>query len=330
MHAYIIRRVALIIPTLFLVTILVFLSVRFVPGTILELMAGNMPAESEIGHDAMIATLREQLGLDVPVYVQYARWLGVMPQKAGGYHGVLQGDLGKSLWTNRNIVSEITHRIPISLELGVLAIITALLIAFPIGIYSAIRQDTVGDYIGRSFAIICIAVPSFWIGTMVVVFPSVWWNWSPAMEYIPITRDLGGNLLQFLIPGVIMGMVMSGTTMRMTRTMMLEVLRQDFIKTAWSKGLRERAIVMQHALKNALIPVVTIVGLQLPVLIGGSVILEQIFVLPGIGRMMLDAIGQRDYPVISGINIVMATAILVANLAVDLTYAWLDPRIRYR
>jgi peptide/nickel transport system permease protein len=150
------------------------------------------------------------------------------------------------------------------------------------------------------------------------------------MEYVPISKDLGHNLIQFVVPGTIMGMVMSGTTMRMTRTMMLEVLRQDYIKTAWSKGLRERAVVMQHAMKNALIPVVTIVGMQLPVLIGGSVILEQIFVLPGIGRMMLDAIGQRDYPVISGINVVMATAILAVNLLVDLTYAWLDPRIRYR
>jgi peptide/nickel transport system permease protein len=330
MQTYILRRVALIIPTIVLVTILVFLSVRFVPGSILELMAGNSPAESELGHEAMIATLRAQLGLDVPVYIQYGRWLGILPQKGGGFHGILQGDLGKSLWTNRNIVSEITTRIPISLELGIIALITALLIAFPIGIYSAIRQDTGGDYIGRSFAIICIAVPSFWIGTMVVVFPSVWWNWSPAMEYIPLGKNLGGNLLQFIIPGVIMGMVMSGTTMRMTRTMMLEVLRQDYIKTAWSKGLRERAVVVQHAMKNAMIPVVTIVGLQLPVLIGGSVILEQIFVLPGIGRMMLDAIGQRDYPVISGINIMMATAILAANLVVDLTYGWLDPRIRYR
>jgi peptide/nickel transport system permease protein len=221
-------------------------------------------------------------------------------------------------------------RIPISLELGILALMTAMLIAFPIGVYSAIRQDTVGDYIGRSFAIVCIAMPSFWLGTMVVVFPSVWWEWAPAVEYVPITKDLGANLLQFLIPGAIMGMVMSGTTMRMTRTMMLEVLRQDYIKTAWAKGLRERAVVIQHAMKNAMIPVVTIVGLQLPVLIGGSVVMEQIFVLPGIGQLMINAIGQRDYPIISGINVMMASAILVVNLLVDMTYAWLDPRIRYR
>lgn len=330
MRSYILRRVALILPTLFLVTVFVFLTVRFVPGSVLELMAGDMAGESELGMQEIIRSLKAQLGLDVPIHVQYGRWLGALPQKDGTFLGLLQGDLGISLWTKRAIIGEIVSRIPISLELGILALITAMLIAFPIGIYSAIRQDTVGDYIGRSFAIVCIAVPSFWIGTMVVVFPSVWWEWAPAMEYIPITKNPGANLLQFLIPGVIMGMVMSGTTMRMTRTMMLEVLRQDYIKTAWSKGLRERAVVARHALKNALIPVVTIVGLQLPVLIGGSVVMEQIFVLPGIGQLMINAIGQRDYPIISGINVMMASAILVVNLMVDLTYAWLDPRIRYR
>jgi peptide/nickel transport system permease protein len=330
MRSYILRRVALIIPTLFLVTVFVFLTVRFVPGSVLELMAGDMAGESELGMEKIIESLKAQLGLDVPVYVQYGRWLGALPQKDGSFIGLIQGDLGISLWTKRPIVSEIVSRIPISLELGILALITALLISFPIGIYSAIRQDTVGDYIGRSFAIVCIAVPSFWLGTMVVVFPSVWWEWAPAMEYIPFTQNPGANLLQFLIPGVIMGMVMSGTTMRMTRTMMLEVLRQDYIKTAWSKGLRERAVVARHALRNALIPVVTIVGLQLPVLIGGSVVMEQIFVLPGIGQLMINAIGQRDYPIISGINVMMASAILVVNLLVDLTYGWLDPRIRYR
>jgi peptide/nickel transport system permease protein len=211
-----------------------------------------------------------------------------------------------------------------------MAMITALLVAFPIGIYSAIRQDTAGDYLGRSFAILCIAVPGFWLGTMIFVFPAKWFSWTPPVIYYPITRDLWANLGQFIIPGILMGMAMSGTTMRMTRTMMLEVLRQDYIRTAWSKGLRERVIVVRHALKNALIPVITIIGLQLPILIGGSVIMEQIFALPGMGRLMLDALSARDYPVVSGVNLVVAMVILAANLLVDLTYAWLDPRIRYR
>ena len=183
---------------------------------------------------------------------------------------------------------------------------------------------------GRTIAVLAISLPSFWIATMVIVYPAIWWNWSPSMEYIPFLQDPGGNLLQFILPAAIMGMVMSGTTMRMTRTMMLEVLRQDYIRTAWSKGLRERTIVVRHALKNALMPVVTIVGMMVPVLIGGSVILEQIFALPGVGRWVLEAINMRDYPIISGINLVIATVVLACNLLVDMTYAWMDPRIRYR
>ena len=252
---------------------------------------------------------------------------------ADGYtsmSGVFQGNLGLSLWDERPILDEIIKKIPISLELGIIAIITGLLIAFPIGIYSAIRQDSIGDYVGRSIAIFCMAVPGFWLATMVVVFPSVWWNWTPAVVYHPITENFGENIKQFIIPGFLMGMVMSGVTMRMMRTMMLEVLRQDYIRTAWAKGLRERVVVIRHALKNAMIPVITIIGLQLPVLIGGTVIMERIFNLPGMGRYMLDALSIRDYPIISGVNVMMATVILMVNLLVDLTYGWLDPRIRYR
>lgn len=320
MSTYIVRRLGLIIPTLLLVTIIVFLTVRFVPGSVIDLMTSSMAPESDLGGKSVAEYIKNILGLDVPVHVQYVRWLG----------GVFKGNLGRSLWTDRPITQDILNRLPISLELGILALFTSMLIAIPIGIYSAIRQDTSGDYIGRSIAIFCIAVPGFWLGTIVVVFPSVWWGWSPPVEYTPITRDFSANFIQFIIPSVIMGMVMSGTTMRMTRTMMLEVLRQDYIKTAWSKGLKERAIVVRHAMKNAMIPVVTIIGLQIPVLIGGSVIMEQIFNLPGIGRLLIEALNQRDYPVISGINVVMATAVLVVNLLVDVVYAYLDPRISYR
>jgi peptide/nickel transport system permease protein len=211
-----------------------------------------------------------------------------------------------------------------------MAAIIALLISIPIGVYSAIRQDTWGDYLGRTIAILAISLPSFWIATIIIVFPAIYFNWSPEMEYIPFFENPVRNLIQFIVPAAIMGMVMSGTTMRMTRTMMLEVLRQDYIRTAWSKGLKERTVIIRHALKNALIPIVTIMGMMLPILIGGSVIMEQVFSLPGIGRWTIEAIGQRDYPVISGINLVIATVILAANLMVDLTYSWIDPRIRYR
>jgi peptide/nickel transport system permease protein len=200
----------------------------------------------------------------------------------------------------------------------------------PIGIYTAIRQDTAGDYIGRSIAILAICLPSFWLATLIIVFPSIWWGWSPPVEYIPIREDVRGNIAQFLVPGLLMGMLLSGTTMRMTRTMMLEVLRQDYIRTAWSKGLAERVVVLRHALKNALIPVVSMVGLLLPVMIAGAVVIETIFSLPGVGLLLIEALNKRDYPVISGVNIMIATFVLVINLLVDLTYGWLDPRVQYR
>lgn len=316
MSGFLIRRLLLIIPTLLLVTVIVFLLIRLVPGSVIDLMATQ-----SVGDAAMnIQLVKEKLGLDVPVHVQYARWLG----------NVTQGDLGKSLWTNRAVTQVLAERLPVSLELGLMAIIVGMVIALPIGIYSAIRQDTPGDYAGRTFAILCIALPSFWLGTIVVVLPSIWWGWSPSLTYVSFVQNPLENFKLFIIPAVIMGMTMSGTTMRMTRTMMLEVLRQDYIRTAWSKGLRERTVVIRHAMKNALIPVVTIIGLQLPVLIGGSVVLEQIFALPGIGQLLIESISKRDYTVVSGINLFMAIFILIINLTVDLTYAYLDPRVRYR
>jgi peptide/nickel transport system permease protein len=330
MRAYIIRRIALIIPTLLLVSIIVFLTVRFVPGSLIDLMASQAVGESDVTPEEIAEQIRHDLGLDQPVWKQYMRWLGAWQQEDGTYSGILQGNLGKSLWSQRPILEEIVGKIPISVELGIMAITAALLIAFPIGIYSAIRQDTAGDYVGRSFAIFCMAVPGFWLATMIIVFPSVWWGWTPPMAYVPITENFGENLKQFIIPSLLMGMVMSGVTMRMTRTMMLEVLRQDYIRTAWSKGLKERVVVIRHALKNAMIPVITVIGLQLPILIGGTVIMEQIFNLPGMGRLMLDSLSRRDYTIISGINIMMATVILAGNLLTDMTYAWLDPRVRYR
>jgi peptide/nickel transport system permease protein len=330
MQAYIIRRLSLVLITLLLVTIIAFLSVRFIPGSLVDMMVADKYREASGSMEEMTAAVKEQLGLDVPIWKQYLRWLGVWSQKDGSFSGVLEGDLGKSLWSERIIRDEIIMRIPISLELGIIALVTALLMAFPIGIYSAIRQDTIGDYLGRSFAILCIAVPSFWLATMIYIYPSKLFHWTPPIIYYRITEDFWANIGQFIIPGLLMGIAMSGTTMRMTRTMMLEVLRQDYIRTAWSKGLRERVVVLKHALKNSLIPIITIIGLQIPVLIGGAVIMEQIFVLPGMGRLLLDALSARDYPVVSGVNVVMATVILLVNLLVDLTYAWLDPRIRYR
>lgn len=317
MRNYIIRRLLLLIPTALLVTIIVFCLVRFIPGSVIDLMARQMIAAEN--PEAAAESIRQALGLDVPIYVQYGRWLG----------GVIRGDFGTSLWTGRSIGGQIMEKLPVSAELGVLAIVIALLIAIPVGILSAIRQETWVDYLTRGIAILFISVPVFWVATMVVVYGSIWLRWTPPMGYIPLFKDPLANLKQFMVPAVILGMALSGETMRMLRTTMLEVLRQDYIRTAWAKGLKERTVVMRHALKNALIPVVTIVGLQLPIVIGGAVIIETVFGLPGIGRYFVEALFQRDYPIVSAINLVVAVFVMLCNLAVDITYAYLDPRIQY-
>jgi len=311
-----------------IVTLVVFLSVRFIPGDIIDMMINTMSSSGSMTQ-ANRASLEKALGLDVPLPLQYVRWLGVAPQEDGQFRGILQGNLGKSLWKGQDIGMLLLQRLPVSLELSVIALITALLTAIPIGVYSAIRQDTVGDYIGRSVSILFLSVPAFWIGTMIMVYPAIWWRWSPALEYIPFGRDISGNILQFLLPGFIMGMVLGGTLMRITRTMMLEVLRQDYVRTAWAKGLNEERVIRRHVLKNALMPVVTVIGIVIPIVIGGTVVIEQIFALPGVGLLMFEALTFRDYPTISGINLFLATLVIVSNLLVDLTYAWLDPRVTY-
>ena len=228
------------------------------------------------------------------------------------------------------MVHDIAARWPVTIELGIMAIIVANLIGLPIGIFSALRQDTWGDYLTRSFAILCIAVPGFWLGTLVIVFPSIWWNYTPSLILIKFSVNPIGNLKMFIVPAIVLGMGMAGMTMRMTRTMMLEVLRQDYIRTAWAKGLRERIVIMRHALKNALIPVVTIIGGSVGLLVGGTVIIEQIFQLPGMGRLLLDSTLDRDYPEVSSIMLLMGLMMVISNLLVDLTYSYLDPRVRYR
>ena len=318
MRAYIIRRLLLVIPTLIMMSVIVFLLVRFIPGDVIDAMAKDMVfTEGTIDREA----LEHRLGLDVPFYVQYGRWIGDI---------VLHGSLGESLVSRFSVKEKIIGRLPVTIQLGAMAILIGLVIALPVGIYSAIRQDTAADYVGRSVAIIGLATPNFWIALMVLLYPAIWWGWSPPMRLIPFTENPLGNLGVFIIPSLILGTAMSAATMRMMRTMMLEVLRQDFIRTAWSKGLKEQAVVLRHAVKNALIPIVTLVGLQLPIVIGGSVIMENVFNLPGLGRLMVSALIDRDYTVVSGLNLVFGTTVVGANLVIDLLYAYLDPRIRYQ
>ena len=335
MRVYLIRRLLLTIPTLFIASIIVFLSVRFIPGDVVDVMM--MRSQSGMSEQTR-AAIRRDLGLDTPIHIQYGRWLGVFPQIGAPsdevvgnarFNGVLQGNVGTSLWTGVPVLEALQRRLPVTVELSLMGLVLGLLIAMPIGMYSALRQDTLGDYIARSIAMAFIAVPYFWIGILVVVFGSLWFRYMPPLRLVPFVEDPLGNLGQFIVPAIVLGMVLSGWTMRLTRTMMLEVLRQDYVRTAWAKGLRERAVVVRHALKNSLIPVVSLIGLQLPLLFGGTVVIEQIFLLPGVGRYTVEATISRDYPVISGVLLLFGATVVLANLLIDLSYGFLDPRIRY-
>lgn len=318
MHTYILRRMLALLPTLFFASVIVFVIVRMVPGDVVDLMMSqNDISANSLGREELMKTL----GLDKPMWEQYFIWVGRI---------VFHGDLGQSLWQNVPVLEMVLARMPATFSLGAMALVIALSVALPIGVYSAIRQDTAGDYIARSFSILMLAIPSFWLGTMVMVFPSIWWGWSPEVKYVAFLDDPLQHVKQMLVPAVILGLALSAVTMRLTRTMMLEVLRQDYIRTAWAKGLNEPLVVMRHALRNALIPVVTLVGLQAPLLIGGAVVIEQIFVLPGMGLLLLDAVTQRDYPVITGVFLVVGVAVMLINLLVDLSYGLFDPKVRHR
>ena len=318
MQAYIVRRLLALIPALFFASIIVFVTVRLIPGSVIDLMLSqNDISADKLSREQLVAAL----GLDKPIWEQYARWMGGI---------LLAGDFGRSLWGNTPVAELLLARLPVTFELGLMALVVALAVAIPIGAYSAMRQDTAGDYLGRSFSILMLAVPSFWMGTMVMVFPSMWWGWSPEVKFVPFRQDPLHNLSQMILPAIILGTSLSAVTMRLTRTMMLEVLRQDYIRTAWAKGLTETLVVARHALRNALIPVVTLIGLQAPLLIGGAVIMEQIFVIPGMGLLLLEAVNQRDYPIITGVFLIVGVAVMMINLLVDLSYGMLDPKVRYR
>ncbi|KKK75436.1 hypothetical protein LCGC14_2873740, partial [marine sediment metagenome] len=239
MRTYLIRRLLLTIPTVFLVSLIIFFVIRLIPGDAVDALLAQME-----GFGTSTAEDREAvervLGLDVSILTQYGRWIGILPGADGNFSGIFQGDLGKSFWRADTVVEEIALRWPITLQLGLMGLIIGQLIALPIGIYSALRQDTWGDYIGRSIAILMIAIPGFWLATLIIVFPAKWWGYMPPIMSTPFFEDPLANLERFIFPAIVLGMAMAGGTMRMTRTMMLEVLRQDYIRTAWAKGLRER------------------------------------------------------------------------------------------
>ena len=313
MKRYLAKRLLIAVPSLLIASLIVFTLPRLLPGDAVQLML----AEKAYAKD--VDELRAKLGLDRPLVVQYVEWLG----------RVTRGDLGESLWTRRPVLQELGQRLPVTLELAFFALAFALAIAVPVGVISAARADTLQDYVARSAAILGLSVPGFWLATLLIVLPAIWWGWRPVAEFTEFGTNPLAHVAQFLLPALILGVAAGAALMRLTRGMLLEVLRQDYVRTAWAKGLGERVIVLKHGLRNAIIPVVTLLGTQLPQIFGGTVVIETVFGLPGMSRFLFDAINQRDYPVIQGVNLVVVSTVVLINLAVDALYAVLDPRIRY-
>ncbi len=313
MRAYLIRRLVLAVPTFIGVTILLFVAVRLIPGDTVDQMAsgGTITAAGK-------AKIRHSLGLDRPWYTQYVSWST----------GLLHGDLGRSFYSGDSIAADIGQRLPQSLELDAFTVIAGLLIAVPIGLLAALRQNTWLDYAGRSAAILALAIPGFWLGTLLLVIPSFLWHVAPALDYKTLTQDPLANLSMVALPVLVLAVGISGLMLRLTRTQMLEVLHEDYVRTARAKGLSGRAVVLRHALRNALLPIVTLIGLQIPFLLGGTVVVEQLFNIPGIGSYLLLSISQRDYPAIQGVDLVIAAIVILSNLIVDASYGLLDPRLR--
>ncbi|HEV8298751.1 MAG TPA: ABC transporter permease [Acidimicrobiales bacterium] len=314
MRRYIVGRLLLMIPTLVGVAILTFVIMRAVPGDIVALRYAGSSVPQEV-----IDQERHILGLDKPMWAQFVDWMT----------SISRFDLGQSLWTGHSVVEEVQVRVPLSIELAVLATLFAVALAIPLGVVAAVKQDSWIDYAIRVFSIGGLAMPSFWIGIMMVLITLTLWGWAPPVVFTPLFDDPVANLAGLILPAVAVGYRYSAVSMRMTRSTVLEVLREDYVRTARAKGLRETVVVVRHALRNALLPVVTVVSLEFAVLIGGLVVTEQVFNLNGIGKLLVDAVAHRDYPLIQALVLLLAAVFVLVNFVVDLVYVVLDPRIRY-
>ena len=313
MRRYIIRRLMLMVPVLIVISFAVTMLMRLVPGD---------PARLALGQEARpedIQKFRRAHHLDDPVPVQYARW----------WADLLRGNLGTSVVHRTNVTTELRERLPSTLEMLIFAIILTALIGVPFGVISALKRNSIVDYLLRLFSIGGLSIPGFWLGTLLLILPSIWWGYLPPIGKVRFSEDPLRNLQQYLLPSLTLAIGGSAGIMRLTRSAVLEVLRNDYVRTAYAKGLQQRKVVTAHVLKNALIPVVTVLGLQVAALMGGAVITETIFNLPGVGLLFIDSIFKRDYPVIQGLVFFLALVFVFTNLLVDLSYAWLDPRIRY-
>ncbi|MBI4233596.1 MAG: ABC transporter permease [Chloroflexi bacterium] len=318
MHKYAIRKLIYMLPVLVLVSLMIFSLPRLLPGDTVISMLGEVGTVG-LGHTDL-DKFRKVLGLDRPFFVQYGSWLW----------GALHGDMGKSLWKPETVVHRILDALPISAELMVLSLLISFSAGIPLGVISAVRRNSVVDYLARFVSLFAMSVPVFWTGIVLIFILSVYFHWLPPISYVSIFEDPVKNLKTFSLPALVLGYILTAEIARFTRSSLLEVIRQDYVRTAWAKGLRERQVIVRHALKNALIPVVTLSGITAGRLLGGTVVIEHIFSLPGMGRLTLWAIQFRDYPQIQGNLMFLSTVIMIANLLTDLTYGWLDPRIRYQ
>ena len=320
MARYVLTRLALVVPVVLVVSVIVFSLIRIAPGDVVALMMEGMATGGSVGAAESTANrLRAELGLDRPIYVQYLRYVG----------GLIQGDFGRSVWTGRPTLGEIGKALPVTAELTAMSMVIAIVISVPLGTLSAVRQDTWIDYGARIGAIVGLSLPSFWTGTIIVVFLALAWGYAVPLGYASLAENPWSNFQKMIFPAFVLGIGLAGSLARMVRSALLEVLRQEYIRTAFGKGLAERVVVVRHALKNALIPVITIMGLQLGSLLGGTVIVETIFSVPGIGSLTVSAIQRRDFTQLQTNVLFFSTFLLLMNFVTDILYSWLDPRIRY-
>jgi peptide/nickel transport system permease protein len=316
---YIVKRILLMIPTLLGAALVVFLLMNVVPGDIAMLILGAAEQGGDVNF-AELERVRQKLGLDRPLYEQFFAWVW----------GIVRLDFGTSLWSGAPVLEELRIRFPLTIEVAIFATLISTLIAIPLGTLAAIRQDTWIDYSVRVFSIGGQAIPSFWTGVLLILFLVIWFQWSPPLVFVPLWEDPWENFKQLVWPIVTVGYRNAAVGTRLTRSAVLEVMREDYIRTAWAKGLREAIVVSKHTLKNAMLPVITIIGAEFAILMGGLVVTETVFTLNGLGRFVVDAILHRDIPVVQTMVLLTAFIIVFINLIEDLLYAWFDPRISYR
>ena len=316
MGKYVIKRILLLIPTIFIVCAIVFALMRMMPGDAADIIAVRM---RNAGKTIEVEQVREMMGLNVPPVQQFFIWFG----------GAITGNLGDSFFQSDSVSNIIWRQLPVSLELGIISLVLANVISIPLGLFCAAKQDSIADYLLRVLAVIFMSVPMFWLATLVLFYPAKWWGYAPEVQYYSLLQDPIRNLSMFIVPGVLGALGQIGTQLRITRTMVLDTLRQDYIRTAYAKGVKQKDVLFKHAFRNAMIPVITIVGGSIGALVGGNVILENIFNIPGIGQQLVTSLGYRDFPVVEGCVLIMSLFVMIVNVIIDLCYKWIDPRVTF-